>query len=77
MGDLYHFPFIMTQTQCLGYHKIRGKWFYLSTVHLETAYGLDFKNIKFPLTLCIGRGPSQDVPYDIILWYVSKIVYSS
>ena len=25
--------------------------------------------------LDIWRGPAQDVPYNIILWYVSKIVY--
>ena len=24
-----------------------------------------------------GRGPSQYFPYDIILWYVSKIIYLS
>ena len=23
-------------------------------------------------TFVYGRGPAQDVPYDIILWYVSK-----
>ena len=23
------------------------------------------------------RGPAQDVPYDLILWYVSKIIYLS
>ena len=24
-----------------------------------------------------GRGPAQDVPYDLILWYVSKTIYLS
>ena len=25
--------------------------------------------------VAIEEGPSQDIPYDLILWYVSKIIY--
>ena len=25
----------------------------------------------------LRRGPAQDVPYDLILWYVLKIIYLS
>ena len=27
------------------------------------------------MLLCYIRGPAQDSPYDLILWYVSKIIY--
>ena len=27
--------------------------------------------------LYYGRGPAEDVTYDIILWYASKIIYLS
>ena len=32
---------------------------------------------KAKALLCFGQIPAQDVPYDIIFWYVSKIIYLS
>ena len=48
-----------------------GKYF---SVNFIIGYPF-LKNAK--ALLCFGQGPAQDVPYDLIFWYISKIIYLS
>ena len=43
---------------------------------LVVCHRLDITWIKFPPPL-LRLGPAQDVPYALILWYVSKTIYLS
>ena len=89
-GFGFGYPLIVTYLKIINeYHSLHPKYVdtYVATTILVHTNNETIKMGRNPLCQEVeyraiakgycnyGWGPAQDAPYDLILWYVSKIVY--
>ena len=75
-------PLIIKDLQSLPIVKAKPQWWMLKVFngfgpHMSSSHATEIRHKAKFLSLKKRKGPAQDIPYDLIIWYVSKIIYLS